>query len=567
LSVPFAYALALAVALIARELFPLLPGAGSVGWTAACAPLLAMPAWLSARALVRLRRRGRPDFGVRLLARAAPASLAAGYAIVLGPCGYLDLIDRWSGDSHAAAAALLVLPLFAAEFARAVVEARLAPDAGIAAQLRARLAFLGVFTMPWLLLGVGGDLLAGHRGLYAFVAGTSPGLTIGAILFVMAMAFALPLAFRFVFGFRADLPDAIAGDVRRTAAALGFPGRAVLWLDSGMRNVNALLVGPLPWPRYLVLTDGLLAALDPNALRGVVAHEVGHAQAGHPALLLALFVVTPLLVANVAQPFEDDSSVTWTVVGLVVAVVVAWRVLRRVAHRFEHEADVLSAIALGGADPCISALQRVGQVVQQEPERASMLHPSESARVSVLRRFAEQPEFRAKFALRGVHLRRAIGITVLAAALAAGWTWYRTWPYERASLLFQTGDLAGARRQADLVGTDVPGRRWEWWHAFRQDLEAASTIAGDGGEWERLRPQFAQQGWQRGVEVLRRDGAASARPWFALAAEDAERSPVRRCMVLYCEAARDGDTARMAAIAAHIDALGRPAELRDLLVQ
>ena len=47
--------------------------------------------------------------------------------------------------------------------------------------------------------------------------------------------------------------------------------------------------------------------------------------------------------------------------------------LRAVAHRFEHEADVLSAIALGGAEPCIRALVRVGQVVQQEPERASLL--------------------------------------------------------------------------------------------------------------------------------------------------------------------------------------------------
>ncbi len=570
MNVPFAYALGLAVVLLARELFFVLPGSGHVALALAGTPLLAVPALLTWLAVRRVERVGSVDRLARLLARMAPASLPAAYVTLLVPCGYLDVIDTWAGDSHTLGIALLLLPLLAAEIARLMLEARGGGEDAVveARQLRSRIAFVGVFTMPWIVLGVCGDALHGHRASYAFFVGTSAGLTLGAIAFVFVMGVALPLGFRLLFGLRGDLPVSIGDEVRRTAAALGFPGRAVLWLDSGMRHVNALLLGPLPWPRYLVLTDGLMAALDLHALRGVVAHEVGHAQAGHPALLLTLFVVTPLLLANVAQQVEPEHlGQVWVLAGGAALLLVGWRALRRVAHRFEHEADVLSAIALGGAEPCISALQRVGQVVQQEPERASMLHPSESDRIRLLRRFATDQEFRARFTLRGVRLRHAIVGVLSLAALGALWTWYENWPFERAAHRFFIGDFAGARQQVEAVGTDVPGNQWQWWQSFRQDLDAAIAIAGDGGDWEALRPRLAAEGWQRGLEVIQRVGPVDARCWFAMATEDAERSPLRRSVLLYCEAVRDGDLERIALLRRHIFALGCPAELQQVLVR
>lgn len=571
MSIPFAYAIGLAVVLIARELFFVLPGSGSLGGALLGAPLLLVPALLSWLAIRRAHRLGGFDWWARLLARAAPASLPTSYVVMLVPCGYLDSIDALAGDSHGLSIVLLLLPLFVAEVTRLVVEARSASaDEALAGavQLRGRLAFVLVFTMPWIALGVLGDLLRGHRATYAFFVGSSAGLTLGALAFVLVMGVALPLVFRVLFGLRSDLPESIADELRSTAAALGFPGRAVLWLDSGLRHVNALLLGPMPWPRYLVLTDGLMAALDLHALRGVVAHEVGHAQAGHPALLLTLFVVTPLLAANVVQQFEPEHvGDLWTIGGGAVALLVGWWVLRRVAHRFEHEADVLSAIALGGAEPCISALQRVGQVVHNEPERASMLHPSESDRLNVLRRFAADPAYRARFTLRGVRLRHAIVAVVGIAALGAMWTWYENWQFEKAAQRFYVGDFAGAKQQVDLVGTNVPGSQWRWWDDFRQELDAAIAVAGDGGDWETVRPRLAAEGWRRGLEVLQREDPIVARPWFALATEDAERSPLRRSVLLYCQAARDHDTERMAVLRAHIAALGGPLELQQALAR
>ena len=114
------------------------------------------------------------------------------------------------------------------------------------------------------------------------------------------------------------LPGRHEASVAATVAALGFPRRSVLALDSGHRLVNAALVGPLRWPRYLILSDGILSLLDPFALRGVVAHEVAHARAGHPALLALVFVVIPLLLLQpVLGTDTGDLDPSWVLVALV----------------------------------------------------------------------------------------------------------------------------------------------------------------------------------------------------------------------------------------------------------
>ncbi|MGE3173337.1 MAG: M48 family metalloprotease [Planctomycetota bacterium] len=563
MNIPLAYAVGLAVLVLARATFFVPPGSGSL-WVALLAlPLVLLPALALAWAQRRRARRPGDRLG-RLLERLSPGLLPAAYLVLLVPGGWLDLCDRWAGASYVASLLLLLLPLLIGEVTRLCVESRAFDAAGDidGRELRMRLALVAIVTLPWAALSVVGDLLQGDRAAYVFFAGTGMGLTLGAIAFVLVLVLVLPLVFRFVFGLSPRLPEPLGAELRATAAALGFPGRCVLWWDSGMRTVNALLVGPLPWPRYLVLTDGLVAALDLHALRGVVAHEVGHAQAGHPAMLLGLFVVAPLLLAHLPQQMQvDQVGGVWAVVATGVVLLVGWRVLRAVAHRFEHEADVLSAIALGGAEPCIRALQRVGQVVQQEPERSSLLHPSERARVDLLRRFATEPAFAARFTLRGVRLRYGIVVVLGLSLLGAMWNWSVTWPLERAATLYLTGDLAGARAQVEEVGTQVPASQWQWWQTLREEIDAATTIAGDGGPWDELWPELAEGGWQRGVETLLRDGPALARPWFALAALGPSPSALRRSLLLFCEAAADGDVERMGALQAHVRELGCPPEL------
>lgn len=573
MSIPIAFVVGLLVLLTARVEAVVLPGSGSVWHVLATAPALLVPALL-AHAAERLAiqhaiRSGSPvaPARARVLFRLAAGLAPLVQLVVLVPGTWLDLAVTLAGGSQTVQTLLLIAPLTLGEIARILAETRAQRRfegieilAGPLA--RHRIAFVAIVTAPWLLLSLSVDLLASDRWLYVHAMVTSIGTTIGGILFLVAIGVLLPLAFRALFGFSRALPAAIADELRRTAAALGFPGRAVLRFDSGMRMVNALMLGPLPWPRYLVLTDGLLATLDVHALRGVVAHEVGHAQAGHPLLLMALFVVVPLLLGNLLLHVDFAAvDVVWLALAVVVAGLAIVQLLRRIAHRFEHEADVLSAIALGGAEPCIRALQRVGAILQQDIERSSMLHPSEGARVRTLMQFATDPEYRARFALRGLRLRRGILLAIGLSLVAASWSWIAAWPMERALVRYLLGDLPGAREQVERVGTDVPAHQWQWWQDFTAELDAASAIVPGGGEWNDIRDRLAAEGWQRGIATLLRDGPAAARPWFSLAVEAPAAPPLRRAILRYCEAAAANDFERMELLRRHVARLGAPAEL------
>ena len=88
---------------------------------------------------------------------------------------------------------------------------------------------------------------------------------------------------------------------------------------------------------------------------------------GWISVALGLFAALMwLLFASALPAFDVEALGDGALIAIGVVVCgLAVLALRRVSHRFEHEADVLSAIALGGAEPCIRALQRVGQAVRR----------------------------------------------------------------------------------------------------------------------------------------------------------------------------------------------------------
>jgi hypothetical protein len=240
-------------------------------------------------------------------------------------------------------------------------------------------------------------------------------------------------------------------------------------------------------------------------------------------------------------------------------------VLRQVAHRFEHEADVLSAQALGGAGPCITALRRVGALTQLEVQRSSLRHPSEQRRIECLLRWEDDPGFRRRFVQNGRWLRRAIGAVCGLALVLALATFWISWPIERTVVDFYTGKVATATARAQAIGTQVPAGQWEWWQHFREEIDAAAQLAPADQRWEDLRPQLAEGAWQRGLEVLRSADPGAARPWFALATEDEARSPVRRSVHLWCEAVQTHQLERAQKLRAHLESLDLPADLRAAL--
>ena len=216
-----------------------------------------------------------------------------------------ELAGLHSHGSRLLELTILAGPLFASEFALRIAEQVTISRSSLGEVRRWYLPPAGLEKVPMvaflatMLFGSAGlvDLLFQRRKLAAFFSETSLGMTLGAALLLLVLAVTLPLMFRAFLPIR-RLPQTPAAFVAREAAtALGFPHSSLRLLDTGHREINAALVGPLPWPRYLVLSDGLLSLFlrDPLSLRGVIAHEVGHARAHHPAWLVVCVAVLPLL--------------------------------------------------------------------------------------------------------------------------------------------------------------------------------------------------------------------------------------------------------------------------------
>jgi hypothetical protein len=366
-------------------------------------------------------------------------------------------------------------------------------------------------------------------------------------------------------------PELKFSSLRATASALGFRPHRVLMLPTGARAMNAMMVGPLPAGRFLCLTDGLLQTLDTRSLSGVVAHEIGHARMGHPAILLLLAVMLPLLLLAPLHLVDLDRVDVLLQVGLfAVAVTVVWAGVRALAHRFEHEADVASVRALG-AEPCSRALIVVSRLAlpvgRHWAGRLSSFHPDERQRLEVMRRYEQDPGFREWFDRRGRVLRGWVLAVAGVALLAAGWSWSAEWRYERVFVSFHSGDVVAAREHYAEVG-DVPERWREPWRRLGEMLAVANQLAPDARDWPTARAAFDATGWRRGEQVLLTNGPAAARPWFSLANEANERpSPIELAIEVYCDAVAEGDFERRDRALAIVHRLGVPAGLEAAFTQ
>jgi hypothetical protein len=354
--------------------------------------------------------------------------------------------------------------------------------------------------------------------------------------------------------------------LRQTAATLGFPPGRVMYLPTGMRAMNAMMVGPLPIGRFLCVTDGLVRMLDVDSLTGVVAHEVGHARKGHPLLLMTLAAVVPLLLPAPLRLVQlDRLEPAMQALFALAAIVLLWTTVRAVAHRFEHEADAASVEALG-AGPCTRALMTVSRaampVTRGLLRRHFTLHPEERSRWEFMRRYEGEPAFRAAFEARGRMVRATVAMLLTLVASAATWAWTVEWPLEKAVWRFHAGDFQGASAAVTAVGESVPDHWQQTWRRLEDELAVGLELAPTATDWPSARAALSVAAWPRGVEVLLRSGPRAARPWLALAVEaDQSTTLVQRAVLDYCEAAADHDPERMLAASAVVRRLGVPVGL------
>jgi len=174
------------------------------------------------------------------------------------------------------------------------------------------------------------------------------------------------------------LPD---GDLRSQLMELadrtGFHARTIEVIDGSRRSghSNAFFTGFGRF-RRIVLYDTLLAQLDSEQIKAVLAHEIGHYRLGHvPRMLavgaasqLAAFAVVGWLMRsdwfNPAFGFAPgEAGPAFLLFGLLGGVATFWLtpLTNALSRRHEYQADAFARRAMNGAEAMIGALRRLAQ--------------------------------------------------------------------------------------------------------------------------------------------------------------------------------------------------------------
>ncbi len=218
------------------------------------------------------------------------------------------------------------------------------------------------------------------------------------------------------------LPDCpLRQRLEQTARRLSFRCSDILVWDTHDTLASAMLAGPLPILRYVVMTDRLLHNMEPEEVEAVLGHEIGHVKHRHMGFYL-VFLVASLLVLSALWdwlfrllPAEfGDELLQWlpwaefwsanrelliAVPMLLTMTVYLFVVFGLVSRRCEQQADLYASRAVA-APPMINALEKVAWLNGMSRERpgwlASWRHGTIAQRVGCLRRAQADPRWEAR---------------------------------------------------------------------------------------------------------------------------------------------------------------------------
>ncbi|ABK15709.1 M48 family metallopeptidase [Syntrophobacter fumaroxidans] len=245
--------------------------------------------------------------------------------------------------------------------------------------IKTHLSFSSAILLSWLLVAIASDLLEAFKpfppkwtatGEYAVLAG----------VMVLFMFFAPGPVVR-LWGCRPLLEQPLRAELEIFCRKHGFRvGDFMLWPLFGGEMLTAGIVGVLPRMRYILVTRGLLSILNPEELRAVVAHEMGHVRRFHLPMFL-LFLLSYLPVAGVVSTLflfvllDQDIVLEWVLsagagaperISIISSVLIV--LLFLVFFRFifgyflrncERQADLYAMNLMGDPYPLITSLQKI----------------------------------------------------------------------------------------------------------------------------------------------------------------------------------------------------------------
>jgi Zn-dependent protease with chaperone function len=185
---------------------------------------------------------------------------------------------------------------------------------------------------------------------------------VGSVVGALVLFVLLPRVVKPALGLKPLPPGPTRERLERTARRLGFRYTDLLVWPTRGAMANALVVGVVPWARYVVFTDRLLEGLTPDELDAVFGHEVGHVKHLHIPYYAGFFVLSAAVgTAALALLGRTVDQAGWTVPPewsgwLVLPPVLAMAayvfvVFGLLSRRCERQADVFGGRAGSCRDP------------------------------------------------------------------------------------------------------------------------------------------------------------------------------------------------------------------------
>jgi Zn-dependent protease with chaperone function len=112
------------------------------------------------------------------------------------------------------------------------------------------------------------------------------------LLGVIALSVLLPLAIKPLLGLKSLPPGPTRDRLRALAVRMNVRYTDLLLWPTHGAMANAMVIGVVPWARYIIFTDLIVEGLEPDELDAVFGHELGHARFGHLPYYLLFFLLS-----------------------------------------------------------------------------------------------------------------------------------------------------------------------------------------------------------------------------------------------------------------------------------
>jgi len=267
--------------------------------------------------------------------------------------------------------------------------------------------------------------------------------SVGILSFVILIL--APWLLKFLWQARSLPAGPLRDRLEAAARRLGFRYTDILLWNTRGGVANAMVTGVFRFPRYVLLSDGLIQGLKPDEIEAVFGHEIGHVKHHHMALYLCFMVLSLFLISLAAQAVlpplpENDadylaflgdwsqSSDVWTasLAGTALLGCYVWLVFGFLSRRCERQADVYGCKAVSCGQPdcqehdaetpmesgrsqrlCrtgiqtfIRALERVAELNGIRRDKPSWRHSSIARRVAFLEQLLLEPSMEPRFQRR-----------------------------------------------------------------------------------------------------------------------------------------------------------------------